>query len=165
MAELQRLTTEYSAAEDRIRLTGEDRKGATLTLWLTRRLLDRLVAHLVLWLEQHHADVPRRDVLLEFAQQAAVGQLPAQAPVRVTSAQTCLIDSVDITPDAEQVRLNFKSGNDLAAGVSFDPTQLRQWLAILHQAYRTADWPLTPWPAWMAESRPTTGMASAAVLH
>ena len=52
MAELQRITTEFVDAEDRIRLAGEDAAGEAVVLWLTQRLLNRLVAHLCDWLEQ-----------------------------------------------------------------------------------------------------------------
>lgn len=39
---LQRATTEYVEEEDRICLSGELATGDTMTLWLTRRILDRL---------------------------------------------------------------------------------------------------------------------------
>ena len=50
MSELQRITSEYIEAEDRLRLTGEVGEGETETLWLTQRLLTRLLDHLLKWL-------------------------------------------------------------------------------------------------------------------
>ena len=43
MAELQRCTTEYIATEDRLRLSGEIGTQSTVVLWLTQRLLNRLM--------------------------------------------------------------------------------------------------------------------------
>lgn len=51
-AALQRITTEYRAQEDRLCLTGERANGDAVVLWLTQRLLNRLVPHLTGWLEQ-----------------------------------------------------------------------------------------------------------------
>ena len=44
--DLHRITTEYIDSEDRIRLTGQLASGDTVVLWLTQRLLNRLVPHL-----------------------------------------------------------------------------------------------------------------------
>ena len=43
MGTLQRCTTEYVECEDRIRLAGELASGATVVLWLTQRLMNRLI--------------------------------------------------------------------------------------------------------------------------
>ena len=43
---LRRMTTEYRAQEDRLCLTGERTGGDAVVLWLTQRLLNRLVPHL-----------------------------------------------------------------------------------------------------------------------
>lgn len=70
---LHRITTEYVEAEDRVRIVGEVEAAETVVLWLTRRLLDRLIPHLTLWLERRQGDVLRADLLLSFAHQAAQG--------------------------------------------------------------------------------------------
>ena len=44
--ELQRITTDYHEEQDRLRLTGEDFQHTTTVLWLTQRLLGRMVPHL-----------------------------------------------------------------------------------------------------------------------
>ena len=43
---LGRVTTVYVDVEDRFRLSGEAQDGLVLVLWLTQRLLCRLVPHL-----------------------------------------------------------------------------------------------------------------------
>lgn len=66
MAELQRFTTEYVEIEDRIRLAGETAPGHTVVLWLTQRLLARLLPHLLQWLEQQTGATIRGDILQGF---------------------------------------------------------------------------------------------------
>ena len=56
-AVLERCTTEYAEDEDRLRLSAELANGNTVVLWLTQRLLNRLVPHLVQWLEKQTAGV------------------------------------------------------------------------------------------------------------
>jgi len=165
MSDLQRITTEYSEAEDRIRLAGETADGTTLTLWLTRRLLDRLIPHLVLWLEQQHADLPRADLMQEFAQQKAQSQLVPQAPVAAPDEGGRLVQAIDLTPGTEQLHLNFKGAAGEPAGIGFAAIPLRQWLGILQQAYAMAEWPLTPWPAWMTDSRQSSTHSTNTVWH
>lgn len=56
MPALQRMTTDYIVQEDRIRVTGECAGGGVLVLWLTQRLLVRLVPPLCRWLEGNKKD-------------------------------------------------------------------------------------------------------------
>ena len=43
MHQLQRVTTEYVDSEDRIRISGSCVDDGLVQLWLTRRLMDRLL--------------------------------------------------------------------------------------------------------------------------
>ncbi len=42
---------------------------------------------------------------------------------------------------------------------------LRQWLGILHNQYRAAQWPLTAWPDWVTEVPKAGGPLPQAFLH
>jgi hypothetical protein len=152
---LQRITTDYSEAEDRIRLTGELPNGDTVTLWLTQRLLNRLIAHLCQWLEQGnvHQHLPHADLLQAFAQQAAQAALTPEAPVRSAQQQGELVHSVDISHTSEVLQMTFKgeSGNPLAH-MSLQALPLRQWLGIVHAQYQKAQWPMEAWPEWVTEA-------------
>ncbi len=166
MNELQRATTEYIDSEDRLRLSGTVDGQQTVVLWLTHRLLQRLLPPLLTWLDKRQPDaVPRADVLHSFAQQQAQSKLPRQAPVQAKAeSQTWLVTSIDITSSDQAVRLIFKGRQQEAAQLTLTPIQLRQWLGILHAGYRAAQWPLDAWPVWMAEGtaiRPPP----AALLH
>ena len=175
MTELQRITTEYIDAEDRMRLAGEDAAGDAVVLWLTQRLLNRLVAHLCTWLEQRipvdthdYAAAAQAEVIQSFAQQAALAALEPQTPVQSkVQSSTWLVHSVDIASGDQGVMLTFK---DAEAGGSFatltlQDQPLRQWLTILHDQYQKAEWPLTVWPEWMAAPQPATAPQHAIVLH
>lgn len=177
MSDLQRITTEYVDSEDRIRLCGESAPNQTVVLWLTQRLLNRLVPHLLTWLEQQTA-VPsgvgsdvRAEVVHSFAQQAAMASMEMQAPVQAQSAQsTWLVQSVDVTVNQQLVRLTFKGGQqgaDLSASVAMQALPLRQWLSILHEQCRRAGWvspeaPNAVWPEWLQARQQDGG---GAVLH
>ena len=161
MAELQRITTLFVDSEDRIRLAGEDGAGQTQVLWLSQRLLNRLLPHLCAWLEQQapapgrsYADAARSEVLQSFAQLAAQAALEPQVPVPSHAPSGAwLVHSVDIATTDQVVTLNFKAaGAAQAATLTLPEQALRQWLNILHDQYAAAEWPLTPWPEWVAQT-------------
>ncbi len=183
MLELQRITTEFIDSEDRIRLCGECAPQQTVVLWLTQRLLNRLVPHLLSWLAQQTgvsgglgADM-RAELAQSFAQQAAVATMEPQAPVRANATQQAwLVHSVDVTVNPQAVRLTFKGQPTPAdqpdplmeACVSMQALPLRQWLSIVHEQCRRAGWVSASteasghiWPEWiqgkaqLAKSAPT----------
>ena len=141
MPELQRITTEFIDSEDRIRLCGECSPQQTVVLWLTQRMLNRLVPHLLNWLEQQTgvsgglgADL--RAVRLTFKGLSSPGQ-----------------------PDSV-----------MDACVSMQAQPLRQWLSIVHDQYRRAGWASgsaeacgSMWPEWIQTRQ--SGSGGVAVLH
>ncbi|WP_280188475.1 hypothetical protein [Delftia sp. PS-11] len=186
-AALQRLTTAYVEEEDRLRISGEDGEGRTQVLWLTQRLLGRLVPHLCGWLEQQapvlegdgavHAPAAgesglARQMAQGFAQQAAQAQLAAQAPEPVAaSVAGWLVNGVDMHATAQGVHLVLRGGQAGQGGpeaaMALNAQALRQWLGIVHGQYVKAGWPLALWPAWMAQEAPLPGYGAggAGVLH
>lgn len=173
MADLQRITTEYIESEDRIRLSGELAPQATVVLWLTQRLVNRLLPHLLGWLEQQTGQGAMGDLFQGFAQQAAMANLEQQPPVQsAPQSQAWLVHAVNLTAAAEGVRLTFRCAGDAsppdgsdAVGLTLHAQALRQWLGILHTQYRKADWPLTGWPDWLMEGHTATGHTSQSMLH
>lgn len=182
MLELQRITTEFIDHEDRIRLCGEVGANQSVVMWLTQRLLDRLVPFLLNWLEQQTgvsagvgADV-RTEVVNSFAQQAALASMTHQAPVQAHMAQQAwLVHAVDVTVNQDVVRLTFKGAGPAQQGasVSMQAQPLRQWLGILHEQCLRAGWasasadhtgPRSIWPEWM-QKRQTGSGGGVALLH
>lgn len=165
MLELQRLTTEYVDAEDRIRLTGEIRPEETLVLWLSQRLLLRLLPHLFLWLEKQSGTAFPTEITQSFEQAAASQNLGAEAPVqRAPDSKTWLVEAVDMTPDQQILRLRFRRDGEASVSLTLPSIHLRQWLTILHGMWGVAEWPMGVWPEWMQQSRPQQ-MATGRHLH
>lgn len=172
---LQRITTEYIELEDRIRLTGELSTGDTVVLWLTQRLINRLVPHLTAWLDRQvtpASSIPsvqaaHQDIVQGFAQQAARAQLAPAPPVRAAASQAgWRVEAVDIAHDVEAVVLAFKGEAEVRATLTLAAQPLRQWLGVVYEQCVRGEWPTAAWPAWMEQGRtysaPVTGSA---VLH
>lgn len=176
MIELQRITTQYIDAEDRIRLSGESSEGGertTLVLWLTQRLLSQLISHLIGLIEKQSGEqssdsgskTPVSNLMQGFAQQAAESELAAELPVKTEAvSQSWLVQEVDIALSAEgALVLVFKrdlggteqENSGAKATLSVEAKQLRQWLGIIHTQWQQAGWPLTIWPTWMDEQAAT----------
>ena len=150
MTALTRITAEFVVQEDRIRLSGERAGAEPLAIWVTRRLLNRLLPVLLQWLEQAVGGMPRADVLQSFAQQAARASHTPQPPVRVApDGESWLAHSVDVSSSPQAVRLTFKAADGRAATLTLTAQQLRQWLGILHEVWTKAEWQGEVWPEWV----------------
>lgn len=160
---LQRLTTQYVELEDRVRLSGEDGSGRVQVLWLTQRLLNRLVPPLCRMLER--AAQGEHGVLLQgFEQEAARARHLPQAPVSANDAACAwLVAAVDVNKSADGYLLRFRgTSEDQVAMLQLAEMPLRQWLAILLDQYRRAEWPAGAWPDWMD---PAAAPAAGGVMH
>lgn len=185
---LQRLTTEFINVEDRIRLSGETDSGGTVRLWLTQRLLLRLLPLLFRWLDRHpgvsgeqapagsdeedarQRDPARRESLQRFAQEDAQDSLESTTPVRAEQARIeWLVEEVDIASGDNGVKLVFKPTDNAAAEdtitLVLDTVALRKWLVILYRHFRAAGWPQDVWPRWLREASRAQGPQSGTVLH
>ena len=171
MPALSKFTTTYSESEDRLRLAGESADGvASATLWLTQRLMNRLVAAITQWLEADaRAQAPYSlDARLHnaFAQEAATRQLEPSAPVAVRpESPPLLVTSVNLRREDDLYVVVFLVAGDTSAPafIRFSSTGLRQWLGIVHGLYHAADWPLAVWPEWF--DRKGDAVPQVAVLH
>ncbi len=180
-AALQKFTTEFLAEEDRLRLSGVLEDGQQVVLWLTQRLVRRLVPHLCGWLEKQtlagvsaarpQAIALEHQEIHHMAQQAAQGVLQTrqQEPVQARpSAFSGLVQIVKLETGAARLQLILRVEQEAPAEyhVDFSPMMLRQWLDIVYRHCESAQWPLDIWPQWMAP-RGTAGhdLPAAAVLH
>ncbi len=160
MQEVIRFTTEFIPDQDRIRVALEGNKGQVRLIWLTRRLLMRLLPQL---LEAFAAPaaVPqgsagRHQAQQGFNQQAAVSAIRRQKPVRAADPEIprdpdLLVWAVDIQKTTRQVTLVFRSKDQSQSQIlPFAVPALRQWLAVLHGQFAKADWSAAFWPSWIA---------------
>lgn len=166
MNELQRLTTEYVEAEDRIRISGELASGETVVMWLSQRLLMRLLPHLFLWLEKQSNDNIPMEIEQSFAQEAAKADLAPEAPVqRLAESQEWLVGAVDLTPNANALAMSFRSETGQRETLALQAVALRQWLEIIHALWGAAEWPSDVWPEWIASQTPKSEHDHASRLH
>lgn len=180
MGTINRMTIDYVAYEDRVRIGGLREDGSRVAIWLTRRLLERLLPVLLAWLQEEGCDLPgggaraptapsaagdrapggpgsaapgplpRSEPLHEFAQQMARSKLPPVPPVEIgANDRSWLAHAIDVERSPSRLHLRFRCADAEIATASFTAQPLRQWLNILHDAYRKADWPMTVWPDWM----------------
>lgn len=151
---LERFTTEYIEVEDRIRLTGACADQKVSVFWLNLRLAQRLVPVLLNWLSSQQAiDQQHTDLLNSFAQQAARAAHTPQPPVEAqTSDAAHLIHAISVSfhPEALELTLGVEAAEHHAR-IQFGTAPLRQWVNILYDLYRKAEWPLDQWPDWIKE--------------
>jgi len=185
MFDLQRITTEYIPAEDRIRIVGKLADSSTITLWITRRLIILLLPYLIEWLQKRmtHSALRNRvgadlstashgsalsEVMQGFAQQAAIlamGELDP-TPVRAREqGKEHLVRTADIISNDLGVRVVFKFGHadegDRRYFMTMEQEPLRQWLYILHNQTELAGWSISSWPEWItAKERDESHLAS-----
>ena len=174
MTSLQRITSEYIESEDRIRLTAISDAGETLILWITQRLIIRLITHFLGWLEKEDPEVARSSVidneaksaLQEMAQQSATANLQNQSAVTASSdSVTLLVKEIDIKMSEEAVLLVFKCDEDRKAELSFTIPQLRQWLEMIRHLWRLAEWPASIWPDWMDKNQQPNSVSADSSIH
>lgn len=160
--ELQRVTTRFYVVQDRIGISGDLPQGPIM-LWLTQRMLRRLLPVLVGWLAKHDPSkdlvLPASDLYLDvlqgFAQHAARKQSEQMRVVPAVGADVAspqhLVSSVKVEHTVQCLRIVFSSEQAPVAQMVLFPQLLRQWLNILFDVYCSADWPLDLWPAWMRD--------------
>lgn len=172
--QLSRVTTQYDHAEDRFRLLGSTPDESTLDLWLTQRLLVRIVRVLLEWLEQKDPqfgasnphDPQVKSSLHNFAQQNASASMVKAPPVKPASAnRKVLVTELDIRKSDHHVILVFKISPEEDAEIPFDVLQLRQWLGIVYDQWLKAEWPLAVWPEWIREGAALGSAGDSAPMH
>lgn len=172
---IEKITLAYDEREDRLRLDMQEADGQLLTLWLTRRLADRLARALVDKLDSRLAatvaggalQAASLAALQEWEQSSAMAQYRSDTPVRgETAGRGGLIDSIDIGQRGAATVLVFRwpAGHD--ATLALEAAQLRQWLTIVYRDYGRAQWPTEGvWPGWLAPDPAGATPADAGLMH
>ena len=140
--QLKRITTGYSVAEDRILLVGEDIASGRVEIWLTQRIIIRLLPVLFQFLLA--PATPAKD---GPAASLATGQSETLAP-------RLLVLKIDLKLRVQAADLIFWGADGERCAVTLSKVQLQQWLVALFAAFKKAGWPLTVWPDWMKQERP-----------
>ena len=173
MSSLKRITTEYNEREDRIRLAGFTDNNQTVSLWLTMRLMSRLINHCIKLLEKNTpetieippANEQSRKSIQNFVQQSAEQQLVEETAVKVTkNSPKYLAAEIDVKSDHAGVTIIFKGEFSSNYSVYLNNQQLRQWLGMLHMIWQKAEWSTLIWPDWMSSSS-LEATSSATSIH
>lgn len=155
MTILQRIITEYIETEDRVRLSGAGADSETVSLWITQRLLARLLKVILNWTAE--GENGQQALKNAFAQQAARADLKLQLSVPAQPSAV-LVNTIDISHTVDALTLVFRSAEGVAGQLTLQRADVRQWLNILHDTWCRAEWPQDLWPDWMA--RPQAGPAA-----
>lgn len=138
--QLLRVTLAYSSEEDRICMDGISAGGKTKRLWLTARLVHRLVPHLLRITgnasnETRLSNVPRTQ------------NIEAAKPVEfVEGSEESLVNSVDIRSQDAAITLIFKDGSTTAqASLILSFGDILQWANALEKCHIMGGWSASLW--------------------
>lgn len=182
--EIEKLTTRYDENQDRICVDGQSTSGEVATLWLTNRLLLRLLPQLFEIVApgagvDHNAETvaawelatartrqkPQKAVLpppaVRQPASARAGKRTVEPPPQPSG---WLVQSINIKSSATRTLLVFRTASGEEASVAFTAEQLRQWLSIVHGQWRRAGWPLAVWPGWVKKAAVDTPRPSPATM-
>ena len=169
---IQKLTVRYDEREDRLLLAAQCENGQTQGLWLTQRLANPLIQVLLKRLGDMSAEgkaAHQQAALQVWEQAAAHRQYHADdtEPVNVSpDGPHGLIDTVNVVCHfGGDFHLIFRWPSENSLVFPMTATAMRQWLGILRQQYRRADWPGRGlWPAWF-EAAQLEHTDEPAVMH
>ena len=168
VSSLKRITTEYIEVEDRVRLAGLTDNNQTVSIWLTMRLLRRLISPCLSLLKKNTSELKKvvtqnnlpAKGMQNFVQQSTDQQLVQETAVKVTeNSPNHHATEIDISNDHAGVMLSFKDEFGSDYSIYLNNGQLRQWLGTLQIIWQKAEWPTEIWPDWMVLdiSQPTSG--------
>lgn len=138
-------TVAYEEREDRIKVLGESKDCGTVVLWLTQRLLGKLIPHLTGRLLDAISDDDSRSP--EAVNARGATKLDPVEEDRLVL--TLLVDAVDITDSTSltimQFREESRTGGLSAVRLALNAAQLSSWLQALRACYQKASWSQDCW--------------------
>lgn len=150
---IKTFTGRYIPVEDRLRLDAVDRDGNKQSLFMTRRLVDRIIPVMVEHLEgQTPEGMPLH--LVQEMQQDRVRKVHAEgdseAPVEVAPELVpWLCRTVHLTKTGPSLSVVFTDDTHIEAHMPMSAENLRVVLDIFKTLYTSAEWGLQAFPDWM----------------
>ena len=167
---LTRVTTEYSEIEDRVIIKGSKADGEVCAVFMTQRLMSRLILHVIQWLESESENLtsgsPSKDSEIKnwlqgSAQEKASASTIDEKPVELSNdSESWLAHEVDIKQRPTGIRFTFKSPSGKFVNLELSKDATRKWLNIIFRVWQIAEWTLAPWPQWMKQSQKKDPIAS-----
>ncbi len=150
---IQTFTGRYDPMEDRLRLDAVDARGGKQSVFLTRRLVDRVIPVLVSHLEGKNPEgVPAalaQGMSQSRARQARQTGEATPAVAADTETPTWLCRTMHFQKADHGLNVIFTDDTQVDAVMPMVEANLRAVLDILLELYTKANWPLEPFPEWM----------------
>jgi len=136
---LETISISYIVAEDRMCIDGITASGEISRLWLTARMLNRLIPQLLRINMNPSQDQPVLD--------AAIDSQPEGDKVEFCPGSAeFLIESIDIRPRNGSTVLVFKENEQIPrASFILSVGALSRFTSSLRQCFIIAGWPVSPW--------------------
>ena len=151
--QIKRFTGRYIPVEDRLRLDAVDADGNKESLFMTRRLVDRIIPIMVEHLEGQTPEGMPSDLVQEMQQdKARQGRAEdgAEAPVEVAPAIVpWLCRTVHLTKTGSSLVVVFTDDTHIEAHMPMSAENLRVVLDTFKTLYTSAGWGLQAFPDWM----------------
>ena len=149
---IQTFTARYDPVEDRVRLDAVDAQGGKQAIFLTQRLVDRVIPVLVSHLEGKTPEGVPADLAQGMSQSRArqarqTGEAtPAIAPDAETPTWLCR--TMHFQKADHGLNVIFTDDTQTDAIMPMVEANLRAVLDIFLDLYTKAGWPTEPFPAW-----------------
>ena len=152
----------FDPMEDRIVMDSSDKNEKVERLWLSRRLLDRLIPSLADQLEVNLSNKIPTELEQTLAQEMAEMDKKQSEAVKIkTKNPSWLVTSIQIRRKEQNFQLVFlgenKNESTLAKNqAKFDLAiaNLRQWLNAVYKIYLKAEWETKVFPPWFDNNKP-----------
>ncbi|MFA5631177.1 MAG: hypothetical protein WC997_06680 [Porticoccaceae bacterium] len=152
---LHKVTLRYSKVEDRVRMDAQTEAGEVVAFWLTQRLCRELISPFVTYF--NNADVactsasPQSISAVQgfLHHEAKVHKKRALPVAREKAVRVVLPSRAQVRTSSKVIQIALPLQENTMAVLAMRPDEARQWLDILYQQYRRAEWPLDIWPQWI----------------
>jgi hypothetical protein len=150
---IQAFTALYDPVEDRLRLDSADAEGRTHSIFLTRRLTDRIIPVIVSHLEAKTGDGVPKILAQEMQQSGArqARQIAESAPTVRAKEQTrqWLCRTIHCRKAQNGLILTFTDDSTVDAVIQMADANLRAVLDIFLELYTKGGWPADALPEWL----------------
>ena len=154
------VTMQFDPLEDRLIMDCSDKSKNTQRLWLTRRLLDRLIPSLTDQLEVNSTNKISKELEQSFEQEKAeINKTKTESVKLKKDNPSWLVTSVKVEKSKFEFKLLFinekglepsgKDDNQKKAEFVLAIPNLRQWLNALFKIYLKANWDTKFFPVWI----------------
>ncbi len=152
MFTIETFTAQADLAEDRIRLDAISPEGETQSIFLTRRLADRMVPLLVDQAEAHAVPGVPKDIALAMNQEQLRMERDENpiAPIEAKQGSSrWLCQTIHVGEDQDQVLWTLTDDGDNTAVMGLPGDGVRNVLEVLLIVYQGLEWTVQAFPAWM----------------